>query len=686
MASFKQLLQPGRIGKVQTRNRIIKTANGMFFGYGNKKNVFLYEAIARGGAGLIIVESTGVDYPLGVFSPPLFHIENDSCLPFFSGLAQSIHKYNCPAFLSLLHAGPYHSSFTNLQPVSSSAKAANEMPVGQFFKMAPRELSITEIEDLVDKFASAAVRAKQAGFDGVEFNAATFHLLNSFLSCFWNTRRDIYGCQTLESRTKFLVDIIKETRKRNGPDFPIGVLINAAEYGLKDGITPDEGVGIAKILEKAGVDSLQVRAYGFGDYFNMHMPDVLFYPEAPDPLGVPLDGSRHGAGLFIPLIEMVKKAISIPVIAIGRLDVETGEKIIREGKADFIGMARRFIADTDLPNKVSAGKTEEVRPCVACIECQRSSRNFSPVGVRCRVNAAIGSEESYELTPAARKKKVVVIGAGPAGMEVASVAAARGHEVHLYDKEPGLGGLLPLAAVVQGTDVENCNALNEYYQKQLEKLGVKITLKTETGLSQIESIKPDVVVVAAGGVARQPDIPGIDKKIVVNNAELHKTLKASLRIFGSGALSSLTKVWMPVGKRVVIIGGGIQGCELAEFLVKRDRKVTIVDTEKTLGNDLVELRKFHLFRWFTKKGVVMMPEVKYEEITDRGLEITDKEGKKQTLEAVVSIIPVLPMAPNQKLLKDLEGKVSEIYTVGDCREPHLILEAVADGFRIGKSI
>ena len=193
------------------------------------------------------------------------------------------------------------------------------------------------------------------------------------------------------------------------------------------------------------------------------------------------------------------------------------------------------------------------------------------------------------------------------------------------------------------------------------------------------------MVVAAGGVARQPDIPGIDKKIVVDNAELHKTLKASLRIFGSGALSSLTKVWMPVGKRVVIIGGGIQGCELAEFLVKRDRKVTIVDTEKTLGNDLVELRKFHLFRWFTKKGVVMMPEVKYEEITDRGLEITDKEGKKQTLEAD-TIIPVLPMAPNQKLLKDLEGKVSEIYAVGDCREPHLILEAVADGFRIGKSI
>jgi len=243
-----------------------------------------------------------------------------------------------------------------------------------------------------------------------------------------------------------------------------------------------------------------------------------------------------------------------------------------------------------------------------------------------------------------------------------------------------------LAALVKGFDREDILGLVDYYKIQVTKLGVDIRLGQEVNRSVVEEVKPDILIIAAGGLHSIPDIPGIDRRNVVTSKVLHRRLKCFLRFFGPRVLRWLTKFWMPIGKRVVIIGGNIQGCQTAEFLVKRGRRVTIVDTAKEIGNGLLEaFIKLHLLNWFDKKGVAMLPGVKYEEITNKGLTVTTKDGKKQTIE-VDTIVTALPLQPNTELIKSLEGIVPEVYNIGDCKELNLTVDAIADGARIARAI
>jgi len=238
---------------------------------------------------------------------------------------------------------------------------------------------------------------------------------------------------------------------------------------------------------------------------------------------------------------------------------------------------------------------------------------------------------------------------------------------------------------VKGTEFEDLPVMVRYLERQITKLGVKIRLGKEVNLSVIEKIKPDVVILATGGIPTIPEITGINKHYVISSTDLHRKLNFYLRFLGPRTLRWLTRFWMPIGKRVVIIGGGIQGCELGEFLVKRGRKVTIVDTAEALGEGMVDVLMSYLFMWFKKKGVTMMSGVKYVEITDKGLTIINKEGERQTIEAD-SIVPAMPLAPDTQLLKSLEEKVPEIYAIGDCRQPLLIVDAIADGWRVARVI
>jgi 2,4-dienoyl-CoA reductase (NADPH2) len=280
----------------------------------------------------------------------------------------------------------------------------------------------------------------------------------------------------------------------------------------------------------------------------------------------------------------------------------------------------------------------------------------------------------------------MVVGGGPAGMETAIVAASRGHEVTLCDSEPRLGGSLLLAALVKGFDREDTLGLVSYYETQVAKLGVRTRLGKEVNRSVVEEVKPDVLIIAAGGRHNIPEIAGIDGHNVVTGQALHQRLKSVLRFAGPRLVRWLTKFWMPVGKRVVVVGGGIHGCQTAEFLTKRGRKVTIVETADEIGDGLLEtFIKPHLLNWLDEKGVGMLSGVKYEEITDEGLTITTKEGSRRTLEAD-TIVTALPLLPNTALLKSLEGSAPEVYAIGDCNEPRLIVNAIADGARVGRAV
>ena len=691
---FERLLEPGYIGPVKTRNRMVKTGAGVMMWHEdettmNGKVMAYYESLARGGVGLLIVESPTIDWPAGARWRARYRIDDDKYIPGLSALPKMIHSYNCPTFMQMNHDGPWQSQlFEDPNPVfKGPPNAASPVTLkgeNDFHNETPHELTIPEIEVLIDKFASAAVRAKKAGFDGVDINAASSHLLHNFLSRFWNRRTDIYG-GSAENRARFTTNVVKEIKRRLGKDFPISVCINASEFGLMAGIPNENCITIedtketAKLLEAAGVDLIHVRSHWLGYHVGAYLPDLLFYPEPPIPLSsFPKDYDVTGRGKAwnVNLAGQIKSVVKIPVMVVAKLDAELGEKALREGKADFIAMTRRLQADPEYPNKVKAGKLDDIAPCMACENCLGTQR--------CRVNPFMG--KTYNSAgKAGKKKKVAVIGAGPGGMEAARIAALRGHDVTLYDKANKLGGLLPIATVVKGTELENLPGLIEYYEHQLKSLGVKIKLGEEVTAETIAAAKPDAVIVAAGGAQVTPDIKGIGSKNVVSNAALHKQLKSVLRFMSPEMLRGMTNFYLPIGKRVVVIGGALQGCELAEFFTRRGRKVTIIDTAERLGQGMVDVIQGYLFAWFKRKGVKMEAGVKDIEITDKGVSFTTKDGKKQNL-AADTVVAAMPLAPNMALFESLKGKAPQVYAVGDCKEPLLIADAISAGMEAARGI
>jgi 2,4-dienoyl-CoA reductase (NADPH2) len=686
---FEKLMEPGYIGRVRTKNRIIKTAAGTGYaenGNPTERMADFYAAFAKGGVGLIILENCSVEWPRGThFIKTGLRFHDDHCIPYHSRLTEAVHRYDCPIFIQFMHAGPWLAKQEGIgfqERVAASTLRTDELPSDAW--VPGKELTIPEIHELVDIFAKAAERAKKAGYDGVEINGSYYHLINGFLSRFWNRRRDEYGCDSLENRARFYCDIIRKVKRRCGEDYPVVTNINAVEYGLKNGITLEEAKGFAPLLEAAGADLIQVRVTGYGEYFSLLLPEHILYPELPKNIDLgAMDLSRNGKGILVPFAAAIKQGVTVPVACAGRLDPRVGEEILRQGKLDFVGMTRGLIADPELPNKVAAGRLEDIVPCPGCGYCSHSRKGDSPL--RCRMNAAAGREREYEIKPAEKKKKVLIAGGGPAGLEAARVAALRGHEVTLYEKERALGGSVPLAALVKDFELQQLLDTIRYFETQMAKLGITVSLGKDLDSSIMEKINPDVVILATGGMGTIPEIPGIENRKVVDSARFHTKLKTALKFFGPKTLRKLTKIWMPIGKRVVIIGGAIQGCQLAAFLVKRGRHVTIVDTAETLGEGLPYENPVRLFKWLDEKSMTRLAGVRYEKITDEGLVIITKDGERKTLQAD-SIVIALPTVPDASLLSSLKGKVAEIYQIGDCRESGLMHDAVADGSRIGRNI
>jgi 2,4-dienoyl-CoA reductase-like NADH-dependent reductase (Old Yellow Enzyme family) len=702
---FEKLMEPGMIGPVKTRNRLIKTANGTSYVEPDQtcgpRMIAYYERVAKGGIGFLVVESCGVEYPLGIqhvhyypdgsYEGVQLHMDDDRFIPGFARLTEAVHKAGCPVSIQFQHAGPWNPTGLlprdmNIRDIKcASAMTEEELPGPDFLPC--REMTKAEVEDQIDLWASAAERAYKAGFDACEMNHATAHQGNTFLSRIWNKREDEYGVQNFENRTRFLRNIIVEAKRRCGPTFAVHTLINIAEYNHLLATTIEEGAEMARLIAEVA-DGLNCRAERYGHRGGVLQPDRLFYPEPPYDLPAGLDWSRRGKGATVPLVEAVKrKGVKIPVWTACRIDAEDGEEYLRKGSLDFVGMTRRILADPEYPNKVREGRLEDVRPCIGCLHCF-DMRNKNKK-LECRVNATLGREidPEYQSRPAEPRKKVLVVGGGPSGMEAARVAAERGHEVVLYEKAAGLGGLVPLAAIVKDLETEELGQFVTYLETQLKKGKVTIHLKSPVSPEVVRMEKPDAVIIAAGATHVPFDVPGGTRDNFIPTETLYGKLEFFLKFLSPRRLERLSHIWMPVAKSVVVMGGTLHGCELTEFLVKRGRRVVLVHNgpDSELGDGMTIDDLANLWPWFKQKHVSVWSNVKYQEVVAEGLKVALPDKRSYILEGK-NVITTQDWSPNTALVEQLTPLAAEVHVTGSCREPGLMADAVREGAHAGYAV
>lgn len=566
---LKRLFQPGRIGRMEIRNRLVMPPMGTNMaepdGQVNEVIRQYYEQRARGGVGLIIVETCCVDAPRGKTTARQMACDHDKFIPGLRSLAQTIHRHGARAVLQLQHGGRgTKRSITGIQPVAPSPVP---MPYGTLVGYEgemPRELSTDEVRELVGKFAAGARRAKDAGFDGVEVHATGYYLVAQFISSTANLRTDQYG-GSIENRARFLVEIVRAIKEATGADYPVLCKTSAMEFGPGSGITAEEAVQVARMAQEAGADALELAGMLWG-----------IIPTLPPSTAEP-------AGGLIPFAEIIKKAVSIPIIVGARMTPELGEQTLLEGKADFIAIGKNLITDPDLPNKAASGRLEEIRPCIGCIRCI-DNQTVKGLSVMCSVNAAAGKEPDSHIAPASRPRMVAVVGGGPAGMEAARIAAIRGHNVTLYERQSSLGGQLLEAVLPPHKD--HLAPFLDWLRRQMNTNGVEVRVGTQITAPAILQGGYDAVVLATGIVPLVPPIPGLGAA---------RLLMARDVLHGSD-----------VGESVIVVGGGLVGCETAERLAALGKKVTVLEMlDEAAGAMPLALRKLLLARMHKMKVEVL---------------------------------------------------------------------------------
>ena len=643
MTMLANLFAPGNIGTIQTRNRIIMAPMGTLFphedGTVSDRTCRYYEERARGGAGLIIVEIAAVSRE-GKGHARVMGIHGDEFIPGLRRLVETVHRHGVPIVQQIYHAGRQTTAAAaGGQPVAPSA-----IPC-PLVKAMPRELTVAEIEGLIDAFAAGARRAKEAGFDGVELHGAHGYLLCQFLSPYSNQRTDAYG-GSLEGRMRFPLDVVARVKETVGHDFPLLYRLSAEE-DVPGGLTLDETRIFAKRLQDAGVHVLDVSAGNYGAVHTMIQP-----------------GSSP-RGCLAPLAAEIKKVVDIPVTVAGRMnDPVLADAVIREGKADFISLGRPLLADPEYPNKAKEGRFEDIRMCTACYHCfDMEFARAEPL--HCAINASAGREAESELLAAPKAKRVIVIGGGPGGMEAARVAALRGHTVTLYEKEPDLGGQLLTASLPPG---KNELATTIFFlQAQLVKAGVEVKRGHEADVEAIVAMKPDAVVLATGSSVAAPDIPGADTAKVVMARDVIAGRKE-------------------VGGKVVIVGGGRVGCETALLLAGQGKNVTLVRMagRGRLAGDVGILSRRFLLRELRESPVTVEADSSVEAITPEGVVIT-KNGVSMPMEADTVVLSPAP-SPDNRLAEELRGRVPELHVIGDAEAPRTVAAAIHEGFRVGREL
>jgi 2,4-dienoyl-CoA reductase-like NADH-dependent reductase (Old Yellow Enzyme family)/thioredoxin reductase len=634
------------IGKVRIRNRIISSPMERNYasrdGSVTQKYIDNLAAKAKGGVGLILVESTYVDprgkgrvYQLGCY--------DDKLIPGLKLLTEAVHKHGAKIGLELHFGGRQtNSDVTGFQPMAPSS-----VPCWVSGGDIPREMTVTEIKEMVKKFAEAAERSKRAGFDLVEIHGGHGYLVAQFLSGYSNKRTDEYG-GTFEKRMRFPLEIVKAVRDAVGEDFPIAYRLSGDEY-IDQGVTLEETVPFAKKLEEVGVNLIDVSA---GLYETTYIIS--------QPMDVPL-------GCNVPLAEEIKRAVNIPVTVVGRInDPAFAENILNEGQADFVSFARALHADPDFPQKAREGRLDDICMCIACMQgCIDILGTAMPIF--CAINPLVGRERELEIKKAVKSKKVMVIGGGPGGMEAARVAALRGHEVSLYEREKELGGQLRWAS--KALFKSEFEQVTRYLSNQLKKAGVKVNLGQEVDKDLVYKIKPDVVVVATGARPYKPVTPGAEKKHVVTY----------LDILGGNVTP---------GKKVAVIGGKLIGCEVAEYISQKGGEVVLLEATGAFCQDAgMKVRWLLMERVEGDSKIERRLKTNVEEIKDTSV-VVQKEGEREEIEGVDMVVVALGAIANNELGDKLnfESNIAEIYTVGDCVIPRKMTEAIYEGSLVGRQI
>ena len=631
------LLEPITIRGVEFKNRVVMAPMQVGVGVRSSRARAYYLERAKGGVGTIIMAAT----PADIFATDDAWGQPGGVDAFLDGtrpLIDDVHQAGARIGIQLWYGNQFPAVIGTSQDTRGESVAPSATTEG-------RQLTIPEIEVIISRFAQAAANARRAGFDFVEVHGAHGYLICQFFSPATNRRDDEYGGD-LVRRMRFGTECVSAMRAAVSDDYPIFYRLGAWE-DIADGITVDDSARFAAELEKAGADVIDV---SFG---GMSGAGVIASP-----------GPDQPEGTFVPLAEAIKRRVKAPVIAVGRFRTpQVAEEVLAQGKADMIAIGRQLIADPHWPEKVAMGRTEDIIPCISCNACLETG--LAGPGLKCSVNAASGSEAEWTIVPAPKPKKLVVVGGGPAGMEAARVAALRGHNVTLYERQSELGGQLILAALPPHK--RELALLNRYLARQLEESAVQVKLGVEATPELLEKDKPDAVILAAGSTPQIPEIPGVTKDKVVTAMDVL-----------SGRVD--------VGERVVIIGGELVGCETADFLSQRSKKVTVVRRGPEMASKMFPINRQALLARLKEKGIALVTGIKeYEAITDDGLVIIDGQGKRLTLEAD-TIVLAAGAITNDQLAKAIEGKVGEIHLAGDCVQPGRILDAIHDGACLGREI
>lgn len=649
---FPKLAEPFRIGTLELKNRIVMAPinnNYPYKGFLTDLSIDFYVARARGGAGLIILEATSVDYPRSRTSlaPAL---DADQYIPMFRRIADGVHSYGSKVIVQLSHVGRQtRKEITGLTPVSASAVPNRSAQ----YPDTARALTLAEISDIITKFGEAALRAQKAGLDGVELILGHGYLANNFLTPATNFRTDEYG--GLKGGIKFCTGLLKEIKKTCGVDFIVVCRLNGDDFLMVGGNTPVEAQVIVTELQKAGADAIHVSA-GMRDSEHLYADHTSASPR----------------GGWIYLAERIKKTIKIPVIGVKRLNPELAEAALRDGKVDLVAFGKPFIADPDLANKILTGRTEEIIPCTSCCQgCYDVLWTFKPI--TCMLNPKVGRMKIPRGKSPPVQKNVTIVGGGPAGCEAALAAAEKGHRVTLFEENLSLGGNYRYCTYLPNKS--EMNRIFPYFSQALRKNKVKVNTGAKFSSEMIEGCEPDVLILATGASFRMPNIIGVNLPHVMSPVEAitgSKELGKYVVIWTCGDHCAWTckKTSAPIQDDIVGLktseshacSAGHAAVDTAETLASKGMNVTVITGRNALVPGMGLTNRGNLLKRFYQANIRISSDVKIKEIRPEGI-LCEKEGI-EFLYYADSVVISLGMKSRHFETKGL--RVKEIYSVGDC--------------------